>query len=81
VPTSSKPDLITRYKLDSRLSEEIPPEPALPPTDKGKGKAPLNWSQSKEEREQNFKKRRDDMILRARKQMEQQAAAKPNQPS
>jgi len=72
VPSSSKPDLISRYKLEPRLSEDIPVEPT-PINDKGKGKAPSQWSQSQMEREDNFKKRRDDMILRARKQMQDQA--------
>ena len=52
-----------------RLKEEIPPEPTIPANDKGKGKAPSMWSQSASEREKNFKKRRDDMILRARHKM------------
>lgn len=51
------------------MSEDIPPEPTLLANDKGKGKEPSNWSQSQSERESNFKKRRDDMILRARHQM------------
>jgi len=81
VPTTSKPDLITRYQLDARLSEEIPAEPELPPSDKGKGKASTSWSQSQAEREKNFKNKRDDMILRARRQMQAQAAAKSEQSS
>ena len=69
----SKPDLITRYNLEVRLEEEIPPEPKLPTNDKGKGKEPSLWSQSASERENNFKKRRDEMILRARRKMLEEA--------
>jgi hypothetical protein len=48
----------------------VPQEQALLPTDKGKGKATSQWSHSQSERENNFKKRRDDMILQARRQMQ-----------
>lgn len=71
-PSASKPDLISRYNLEPRLSEDLPQEPVLQPNDKGKGKASSLWGQSPSDREDNFKKRRDDMILRARRQMQEQ---------
>jgi hypothetical protein len=64
--------LITRYNLQNRLEDEVSEEPAPPSNGKGKGKVPSQWSQSQSEREETFKKRRDDMILRARQQMQQQ---------
>lgn len=76
---ASKPDLISRYNLEPRLSDELPQEPILPSNDKGKGKAPSQWSQSQSERESNFKKRRDDMILRARRQLQEQVQSEQEQ--
>jgi coupling of ubiquitin conjugation to ER degradation protein 1 len=81
LPSSSKPDLISRFKLNDRLTEELPSVPSTPSNDKGKGKASSNWNQSQPEREAAFKKRRDEMILRARKQMQDQLKNEiPSQP-
>jgi len=75
-PIVSTPNLIAKYQLSGRLAEEVPLE-AVPPQDtKGKGKAPSQWSQSQSEREATFRRRRDDMILKARRKLEAEKAAK-----
>lgn len=64
-PNAPLPDLITRYNLQSRVS--------------GKGKEPVPseeqkrnaWSADKSARADALKKRREDMILAARRKMEE----------
>lgn len=64
-PTAPLPDLITRYNLQSKVS--------------GKGKEPVPseeqkrnaWSADKNARADALKKRREDMILAARRKMEE----------
>ncbi|KAF2105816.1 hypothetical protein BDV96DRAFT_591938 [Lophiotrema nucula] len=65
----SQPDLITRYNLSSKLG--ITPEPVS--VSAGKQKA---WSQDREERQSNFARRREEMILAARRKMEEKEKAK-----
>ena len=63
-PTPSQPDLITRYGLQSRIS--------------GKGKEPVPseeqkrnaWSSDKNARAEGLKRRREEMILAARRKLE-----------
>ncbi|BCR88062.1 CUE domain-containing protein [Aspergillus chevalieri] len=62
-PKSDRQDLISRYNLNSRATNESSSE-APEPSSRG-------WSQSKEERQRMLQKRRDDMILAARKKMMQ----------
>jgi coupling of ubiquitin conjugation to ER degradation protein 1 len=55
-------DLISRYNLQSRIST----------SDKGKEKednGPSGWSASKDQRQQVLQRRRDEMILAARRRM------------
>ncbi|KAI1165091.1 hypothetical protein F5B18DRAFT_612680 [Nemania serpens] len=75
----AEPDLITRYKLQDRLSNDdggststglaTGSEPAASGT---KTKA---WSSNREERQKAFQRRRDEMILAARRKMEAKIAA------
>ena len=63
-PKPAKPhqDLISRYNLQSRVSS----------SDKGKEKAddgPTGWAASKDQRQQVLQRRRDEMILAARRRM------------
>jgi coupling of ubiquitin conjugation to ER degradation protein 1 len=57
-----EPDLITRYNLQSKISS------------KGKEKAeespPAGWASSKDVRQQILQRRRDEMILAARRRMQ-----------
>lgn len=53
------PDLIQRYNLQERVESE----------DKGKEREDNGWSNSKEARQETLKKRRDKMILEARRKM------------
>jgi coupling of ubiquitin conjugation to ER degradation protein 1 len=71
---SSQPDLITRYNLQDKLSaSNDDAEGSSSGADAGgKGKA---WSQSRDERQSLLQKRRDQMILEARRKMEAKIAA------
>lgn len=62
---SAEQDLISRYNLASRVSDDGPSyeRPAASP--------PSVWSNSREERQRLLQKRRDDMILAARRKMMQ----------
>ncbi|KAI4139011.1 MAG: hypothetical protein L6R39_006501 [Caloplaca ligustica] len=63
---SSHPDLITRYKLEHRISQ-----PEVTRSDgEEKQKAP-NWSPNKAERQALLQKRREDMVLAARRKLEE----------
>jgi coupling of ubiquitin conjugation to ER degradation protein 1 len=65
----SQPDLITRYNLASKLnqtSESVAEE-------QPKAKA---WSADRNERQMNLQRRREDMILAARRKLEQQEKGK-----
>ncbi|RHZ64058.1 hypothetical protein CDV55_107367 [Aspergillus turcosus] len=59
-------DLISRYNLSSRINGS-----ADATSDQPSQRSTSGWSQSKEERQRLLQKRRDDMILAARKKMEQ----------
>lgn len=70
----AEPDLITRYKLQDKLnsdgsSPDTASEAAAPGT---RTKA---WSTNREERHTALQRRRDDMILAARRKMEAKIAA------
>lgn len=62
----AQPDLITRYNLSSKLSAEE----AAAEDKKGKG-----WSTNRDERQASLQRRRDEMILAARRKMEAKMAA------
>ncbi|EEP77418.1 conserved hypothetical protein [Uncinocarpus reesii 1704] len=71
-PPSKRPteDLITRYNLSSRLHEDISGDTSA--VDSGSGtilRSENAWSQNKSERQRLLQKRRDDMILAARRKM------------
>ncbi|WEW59713.1 hypothetical protein PRK78_005193 [Emydomyces testavorans] len=69
----SKPpvdDLITRYNLGSRIQEEVSGSTTV--VNSGSGtiiRSESAWSQNKSERQRLLQKRRDDMILAARRKM------------
>ncbi|KAL8769773.1 MAG: hypothetical protein Q9209_004389 [Squamulea sp. 1 TL-2023] len=67
-PTSSHPDLITRYNLASKLSATSQFED--PMTEEERSSPKSGWSQSKAERQALLQKRREDMVLAARRKME-----------
>lgn len=62
-----QPDLITRYNLKDKLDMVEQAE-----EESKKGKA---WSSSRDERQASLQRRRDEMILMARKKMEAKMAA------
>jgi coupling of ubiquitin conjugation to ER degradation protein 1 len=64
----SQPDLITRYNLSSKLAQV---EPAAEEQPKAKA-----WSQDRNERQANLQRRREEMILAARRKLEQQEKGK-----
>ncbi|RYP46834.1 hypothetical protein DL769_011364 [Monosporascus sp. CRB-8-3] len=61
-----EPDLITRYKLQDRVSAECAQQSEA----KSKG-----WSSNRDERQAALQRRRDEMILAARRKMEAKIAA------
>ncbi|KAF1361243.1 AMFR protein-like protein, partial [Lizonia empirigonia] len=63
----SQPDLITRYNLSSKLSQA--PEPT---EEKVKAKG---WSADRNERQSNLQRKREEMILAARRKMEEKEKA------
>ncbi len=71
------PDLITRYNLKNRLDEFTNNAEGggdSPGASGGKGNAKA-WSSNRDERQSLLQKRRDQMILEARKKMEAKIAA------
>ncbi|KAL1902555.1 hypothetical protein Sste5346_000997 [Sporothrix stenoceras] len=74
---SSQPSLIQRYKLENKVAEASgadSPTPFTPSPSPSTGKT-KNWSSNRDERQNMLKKRRDDMILEARRKMEAKLAA------
>lgn len=61
----AQPDLITRYNLHDKITDEAKQQDQ-------KGKA---WSSDRDERQAALQRRRDDMILQARRKMEERIAA------
>ncbi|KAJ2905495.1 hypothetical protein MKZ38_005371 [Zalerion maritima] len=78
VESSSQPDLITRYNLQNKLSSVTAAEQQQPAVVDKKGKV---WSSNKDERQAALQKRREDMILAARRKMEAKLAAQKNAPT
>jgi coupling of ubiquitin conjugation to ER degradation protein 1 len=67
-PTSSQPDLITRYNLQSRVNGK---GKEAVPSEEQKRNA---WSSDKNARAEALKKRREEMVLAARRKMEEREA-------
>ncbi|KAF9881816.1 cue domain containing protein [Colletotrichum karsti] len=68
----TQPDLITRYKLQSKIAQQQAAEAA---TEAEKEKSSKGWSSNRDERQTLLQKRRDEMILAARRKMEAKIAA------
>ncbi|KAL8641040.1 MAG: hypothetical protein Q9226_008680 [Calogaya cf. arnoldii] len=68
-PKSSHPDLITRYNLTSRIVASLQPQGSAPEEEVAKPQ--VAWSQNKAERQALLQKRREDMVLTARRKMEE----------
>ncbi|KAK0715747.1 hypothetical protein B0H67DRAFT_554211 [Lasiosphaeris hirsuta] len=82
----AQPDLIMRYNLQDKITPGSAESPASEATSSartgtgsgsGKGKA---WSSNREERQSLLQKRRDQMILEARRKMEAKIAAEKAAP-
>ena len=58
-----EPDLITRYNLQSKISAKG--------KEKARDSAPTGWAPSKDLRQQMLQRRRDEMILAARRRMQE----------
>ncbi|KAK0672275.1 putative coupling of ubiquitin conjugation to ER degradation protein [Cercophora samala] len=70
-PVPAHPDLITRYNLAEKLKASGDAEEEA----KGGGNGKKAWSSNKDERQTLLQKRRDQMILEARRKMEAKLAA------
>ncbi|KAI0202287.1 hypothetical protein F4808DRAFT_71485 [Astrocystis sublimbata] len=68
----AEPDLITRYKLHDRLNNDTGSSSSAEGVETRGKKA---WSNNREERQSALQRRRDDMILAARRNMEAKIAA------
>jgi coupling of ubiquitin conjugation to ER degradation protein 1 len=68
--------LITRYNLAAKLGTA--PESAAEEQAKPK---PKTWSQDRNERQANLQKRREEMVLAARRKMEEKERAKASEGS
>lgn len=66
----AQPDLITRYNLHDKLATEEEKAEAKRQDQKGKA-----WSSDRDERQASLQRRRDEMILQARRRMEAKIAA------
>ncbi|KAK7956238.1 coupling of ubiquitin conjugation to ER degradation 1 [Apiospora aurea] len=71
IPKSTEPDLITRYNLQSRINDS-PASAENGGSVDAKGKA---WSSNRDERQSALQRRRDEMIIAARRKMEAKIAA------
>ncbi|KAI4166584.1 MAG: hypothetical protein LQ343_007938 [Gyalolechia ehrenbergii] len=71
-PRPSHPDLITRYKLESRI---LQPDVPKPEEEEEKPKVP-QWGQTKAERQSLLQKRKDEMVLAARRRFEEKEKEK-----
>lgn len=69
------PDLITRYKLQNKLSAEDNDSKDNSGSAESGGKTGKAWSADRDERQTLLQKRRDQMILEARRKMEAKIAA------
>ncbi|KAF2727733.1 hypothetical protein EJ04DRAFT_517069 [Polyplosphaeria fusca] len=67
---TSHPDLITRYNLQSRVSTQTAPAASESQSN------PKAWSQDRSERQANLQRRREEMILAARRKMEEKEREK-----
>ncbi|TQV98727.1 hypothetical protein V2A60_007567 [Cordyceps javanica] len=72
VDKPTQPDLITRYNLKDKIDMETKSG------DEGKGKG---WSSNREERQASLQRRRDEMILAARRKMQAKMAAQTTGPT
>ncbi|KAF1843592.1 AMFR protein-like protein [Cucurbitaria berberidis CBS 394.84] len=63
------PDLITKYNLSTKLSQTAQPTDIEQPKVK-------SWSQDRNERQANLQRRREEMILAARRKLEEKEKAK-----
>ncbi|KAL0944372.1 amfr protein [Colletotrichum truncatum] len=68
----SQPDLITRYKLQDKIAKQ---QAAAAAAEAEKEKSSKGWSSNRDERQALLQKRRDEMILAARRKMEAKIAA------
>ncbi|PMD50288.1 uncharacterized protein K444DRAFT_621662 [Hyaloscypha bicolor E] len=78
-----QPDLITRYNLKTRIADEATRREGSESTEEdvtpGKQKQGQAWSSNKTERQALLQRRREEMILAARRKMEAKVAAEGGQ--
>ena len=78
-----QPDLITRYNLKAKIAEEATKGEGSESTEEGvtpaKQKQGQAWSTNKAERQALLQRRREEMILAARRKMEAKVAAEGGQ--
>ena len=72
-PGAAQQDLITRYNLQSRVGGKG--KEAVPSEEQQKQQAKSAWSSDKSARAEGLRKRREEMVLAARRKMEEKEAA------
>ncbi|GJN66859.1 hypothetical protein PLIIFM63780_004329 [Purpureocillium lilacinum] len=70
----AQPDLISRYNLKEKIQAGSPAEDAGD-AEADKAKKSKGWSSNRDERQASLQRRRDEMILAARRKMEAKIAA------
>ncbi|KAL1296943.1 hypothetical protein AAFC00_004549 [Neodothiora populina] len=68
----ANPDLITRYNLANKVTQQADAGEA---TTSGSSSKPPGWSANKNERAEALKRRREEMVLSARRKMEERDRA------
>jgi len=82
ITTSAKPlqpDLITRYNLKAKVAEDAGRQESPEVESESRGKQKQAWSSNKGERQALLQKRREEMILAARRKMEAKVATETEQ--
>lgn len=78
-----QPNLITRYNLKAKIAEEATRREGSESTEEdvtpGRPKQGQAWSSNKAERQALLQRRREEMILAARRKMEAKVAAESGQ--
>ncbi|UNI21709.1 hypothetical protein JDV02_007676 [Purpureocillium takamizusanense] len=71
----AQPDLISRYNLEGKIKAGSPAAAFSADAEADKAKKSKGWSSNRDERQAALQRRRDEMILAARRKMEAKMAA------
>ncbi|KAH7105866.1 hypothetical protein BKA62DRAFT_826285 [Auriculariales sp. MPI-PUGE-AT-0066] len=80
-PTPAPKDLISRFQLESRVSDEVVPVSAAAPALASAAGGKAGWDAAPDRREANLRERKAQMILEARKRMAEKLAQQQTETS